>query len=158
MIVLNAYTISLTLVAKRVICIICTVLQHSLHTLCTDSILQNSGEDWHHMLIPFCNILKAWGILFLCKQSIYQEHALDKHRKSWRKNAFSCAQDNPIGSVYGPCNFTGVSPPVKSGKNVYPYNIWSYGLNLVNYLSTSNDTTFLYSRAASSNLTVDRVR
>ena len=90
----------------------------------------------------------------------YQEQAWDKHREKGvgGEKAFPCAQDNPIGSVYGPCNFTGVAPPVKSGKNVYPYNIWSYGLNLVNYLSTSNDTTFLYSRAASSNLTVDRVR
>jgi hypothetical protein len=59
-----------------------------------------------------------------------------------------CGPDNPIGSVYGPCNFTGVAPPVKSGNNVYPYNIWSYGLNLFNYLSTSSDSRkFLESRA-----------
>lgn len=58
-----------------------------------------------------------------------------------------CGPDNPIGSVYGPCNFTGVAPRVKSGKNVYPYNVWSYGYNLFNYLSTSSDSEFLHSRA-----------
>lgn len=58
-----------------------------------------------------------------------------------------CGPDNPIGSVYGPCNFTGVAPHVGSGNNVYPYNIWSYGVNLFSYLSTSSDSKFLSSRA-----------
>lgn len=33
-----------------------------------------------------------------------------------------CGPDNPVGTVYGACNFTGVAPPppVQQG-NVYPY-------------------------------------
>lgn len=54
----------------------------------------------------------------------------------------------PIGTIYGPCNFNSSSSPQRSGpnpwgRNVYPYNIWSYGVNIFNYLKTSNDTAFL---------------
>ena len=67
---------------------------------------------------------------------------------------------NPAGTVYGPCNFTGKAPRTPSGNVVYPYNIWSFGFAMFNYLRTSNDTEFLESLATggvtSSNLTVDQ--
>jgi hypothetical protein len=68
-----------------------------------------------------------------------------------------CGPDNPIGTVYGACNFSGVVPPAKPQLgNVYPYNVWSYGVSMFNYLRTSNDSAFLASRAGQSNLTVDQ--
>tara|TARA_B110000208_G_C11778562_1_gene432975 strand:+ start:128 stop:2587 length:2460 start_codon:yes stop_codon:yes gene_type:complete len=53
---------------------------------------------------------------------------------------------NPAGTVYGQCNFTGAhgkAAVIPAGKVVYPYNIWSFGVAMFNYIHTSNDTGFL---------------
>ena len=39
--------------------------------------------------------------------------------------------------------------------NVYPFNIWSYGLAISNHLAVNNDSAFLRARAGATNLTVD---
>jgi hypothetical protein len=87
-------------------------------------------------------------------------------------NWFDLDCGNPIGTVYGACNFTGnngatiasdhTASPLQDGAAVgklgkfYPYNVWSYGANIFNYLRTSNDSNFLSQLAGQSNLTVDQ--